>query len=155
LLATGKLRVGPGKGGTYTFGVNSDDGFSVIIRGKSFVNGTNASTAGGIFSFNDGRGVADSLAQVDLPEGDYDIQFVTWEGGGGAAAEFFVAKGPQTGFDSRKFALVGSGETDVRRSAPVVGPNHISVYNFNGTNNLTEALAAVQAFKGGTRTPSA
>jgi hypothetical protein len=155
LLATGKLRVGPGKGGTYTFGVNSDDGFSVVIRGKSFTNGVNASTAGGLFTFNDGRGVADSLAQVDLPEGDYDIQFVTWEGGGGAAAEFFVAKGPQTSFDMNKFALVGTGESDVRRKAPLVGPNKISVSNFNGTTNLSQALAAVQAFKGGTRTPDA
>lgn len=155
LLATGKLRVGPGKGGTYTFGVNSDDGFSVIIRDKSFVNGTNASTVGGIFTFNAGRGASDSFAQVDLPEGDYDIQFATWEGGGGAAAEFFVAKGALTSFDNRKFALVGSGESDVRRTAPVVGPNHISVHNFNGSTSLSTALAAVQAFKAGTRTPDA
>jgi hypothetical protein len=158
LLATGKLRVGPGKGGTYTFGVNSDDGFSVIIRGKSFTNAAGqagTSTAGGIFTFNDGRGVQDSFAQVDLPEGDYDVQFVTWEGGGGAAAEFFVAKGALTAFDANKFALVGTGEKDVRRKAPLVGPNHISVANFNGTTSLTEALAAVQAFKAGTRTADA
>ncbi|HEV8604817.1 MAG TPA: PEP-CTERM sorting domain-containing protein [Tepidisphaeraceae bacterium] len=158
LLATGKLRVGPGKGGTYTFGVNSDDGFSVIIRGKSFTNAAGqpgTSTAGGIFTFNDGRGAQDSFAQVDLPEGDYDIQFVTWEGGGGAAAEFFVAKGALTSFDNTKFALVGSGEKDVRRKAPFVGPNHISVANFNGTTSLSQALAAVQAFKAGTRTPDA
>jgi hypothetical protein len=154
VIATGKLRVGAGKGGVYTFGVNSDDGFSVIIRGKSFTNAAGqagTSTDGGIFSFNAGRGAQDSLAQVDLPEGDYDVQLVNWEGGGGASVEFFVAKGAQTAFDINKFALVGSGENDVRRKAPIVGPNRITVSNFNGTTNLNEALAAVQAFKAGTR----
>src|SRR6267142_1384850 len=158
VIATGRLRVGPGKGGVYTFGVNSDDGFSVIIRGKSFSNPAGqagTSTDGGIFNFNSGRGAQDSLAQVTLEEGDYDIQLVNWEGGGGASVEFFVTKGAQTAFDMNKFALVGTGEKDVRRKAPLVGPNHISVANFNGTTSLTQALAAVQAFKAGTRTPDA
>jgi hypothetical protein len=157
ILATGKIRIPAGQGGVYTFGVNSDDGFLLVIRGKSFSNPAGqagTSTAGGYLTFNDGRGAQDSLGQVTLEEGDYDIQLQYWEGGGGAAVELFAAKGAKTAFDG-DFRLVGQPEQTVRRNAPFVGPNHISVANFNGTTSLSEALAAVQAFKAGTRTPDA
>jgi len=157
LLATGKIRVPAGQGGVYTFGVNSDDGFMLTIRGKSFSNAAGqvgTSTEGGILTFNNGRGTDDSLGQVTLEPGDYDIQLQYWEGGGGSAVELFAAKGAKTAFDS-DFRLVGQPEQSFRRKAPFVGPNHITVSNFNGTTNLNAALAAVQAFKAGTRNADA
>jgi hypothetical protein len=157
VISTGRIRIPAGQGGVYTFGVNSDDGFQMIIKGKSFTNasgGVGTSTEGGILTYNNGRGTDDSFGQVTLEEGDYDIQLQSWEGGGGSAVELFAAKGAKTGFDG-DFRLVGQQEKSYRRQAPVVGPNHITVSNFNGTTNLTAALAAVQAFKAGTRTPDA
>ena len=157
VISTGKIRIPAGQGGVYTFGVNSDDGFQLVIRGKSFSDAAGqvgTSTEGGILTFNNGRGTDDSLGQVTLEAGDYDIQLQAWEGGGGSAVELFAAKGAKTGFDS-DFRLVGQQEKSYRRQAPVVGPNHITVSNFNGTTSLTEALAAVQAFKAGTRTADA
>jgi hypothetical protein len=144
VIASGTIRIPVGQGGIYTFGVNSDDGFTLQIQGKTFNTpagqaGTN--TAGGILNFHDGRGANDSLGQVFLEEGDHNIQLVNWEGGGGAAVELFAAKGPHTSFNNTDFRLVGAPEqTYVRNSGSVA--NGFTVANFNGTTNLSQALTA-------------
>jgi hypothetical protein len=143
VIASGRIRIPAGQGGIYTFGVNSDDGFTLQIKGKQFntpAGQAGTTTAGGILKFHDGRGAQDSLGQVFLEEGDHDIQLVNWEGGGGAAVELFAAKGPKTGFDS-DFRLVGAPEeTYVRNSGRA--PFGFTVRNYNGTTNLNAALTA-------------
>ena len=157
VIANGRIRIPAGQGGVYTFGVNSDDGFRLIVNGQSFssAHGQGGTTiANGALMFNAGRGTQDSLGQITLAPGDYDIQLQTWEGGGGAAVELFAAKGAHTGF-SDQFNLVGAPLQTFRRKAGTVAANGFTVRNFNGTTDLTQALAAVTAFKAGTRTPDA
>jgi len=71
--------------GCYTFGVNSDDGFSTSFgRGLSDVFGL---TVG---RFDGGRGASDSLFSfVIYKDGLYPMRTLWWEGGGGANIEIF------------------------------------------------------------------
>src|SRR6266540_6810257 len=72
--------------GYYTFGVNSDDGFKVSVAP-----GIGGDVLGlTLGSFNTGRGSADTLFDVYVPNsGIYPVRLLWWEGGGGANCEFF------------------------------------------------------------------
>lgn len=73
--ATGFIEL---QAGWHTFGVNSDDGFGLDIGGWR------------VCEYYDGRGTADTLGSVLIPEaGIYPIRLAHWEGGGGAAVELF------------------------------------------------------------------
>jgi len=80
--------------GSWTFGVNSDDGFSCSI-------GVNT------FSHPQPRGASDTLAAFNLAAGDYPVRLVFYECGGGSSLEFFAASGVQSGFNA-SFRLVGN-----------------------------------------------
>ncbi len=79
--------------GFWTFGVNSDDGFSVTLGANTF-------------SYPSPRGPGDTLATFNLPAGDYPVRLVFYECGGGSELEFFAAAGTFTSFNSA-FRLVG------------------------------------------------
>ena len=84
--------------GQWTFGVNSDDGFSLDITGYgcSFHS-----------EFAAGRGASDTLATFNFPQaGNYDVNLLWFQGGGGAEAEFFAAQALKHAWDS-SFQLVG------------------------------------------------
>jgi hypothetical protein len=84
--------------GPWTFGVNSDDGFSLELD-----NGTDNF----YMEFPNGRGAADSISTFNVTEaGVYNIRLVQFEGGGGAAGELFAGSGAFGGFDA-SFRLVG------------------------------------------------
>lgn len=71
--------------GFYTLGVNSDDGFKVTST-----TGVDA-TAPTLGSFDGGRGVADSLFNLGVPQaGVYPFRLIWFEGTGGSAAEWFT-----------------------------------------------------------------
>ena len=75
VTATGTLVIPAA--GTYTFGCDSDDGFSLTITGATFSSVTNATNASGTNSlqYNGGRGVADTLGVVTFSSaGDYPDQ---------------------------------------------------------------------------------
>ena len=67
-------------GGMVTFGVNSDDGFVLWIDGEEVGEAGN-------------RGRTNSLMTVDLEPGQHDLRMITWERGGGAGANMFIARG--------------------------------------------------------------
>jgi hypothetical protein len=109
VVATGTVRIPTT--GMYTFGVNSDDGFRLTIGGQRFEGafgqaGTSID-ANGSLQFTAGRGVDNSLGTIFLKAGDYPIQMVNWEGGGGAAVELYASPGAKTGYDPSTFNLVG------------------------------------------------
>jgi hypothetical protein len=96
--------------GTWTFGVNSDDGFRLVI---------------GTFemAYPDPRGPSDSLATFNAPAaGDYPLRLVYYERGGGAGLEFFAAQGSQNAW-SPVFRLVGDSANGglAVRSTPLSG----------------------------------
>ena len=80
--------------GSWTFGVNSDDGFTCTI-------GVNT------FSYPTPRGASDTLATFTLAAGDYPVRLTFYECGGGSELEFFAAAGVQGGFNAN-FRLVGN-----------------------------------------------
>jgi hypothetical protein len=111
VIATGTVRIPTT--GMYTFGVNSDDGFRMTIGGQRFEGafgqaGT-AINANGALEFNAGRGVDNSLGTIFLKAGDYPIQVLNWEGGGGAAVEVYASPGIKTAYDPSTFNLIGAG----------------------------------------------
>ncbi|NQT51813.1 CotH kinase family protein, partial [bacterium] len=96
--------------GAWTFGVNSDDGFRLTLTGAVTTQVTNSSTAAGsdTISFANPRGPGDTFGVFSFAAaGDYELELVVYERGGGAEMELFAAAGARTAFDAGAFDLVG------------------------------------------------
>lgn len=91
--------------GTWTFGVNSDDGFGLDI-GEQRV------------AYPEPRGPADTLGAFTFNQpGSYPLRLVYYERGGGAGVEFFAAQGLHDFWNETDFILVGdiaNGGLEVR-----------------------------------------
>lgn len=81
--------------GTYTFGLNSDDGGRIVINGTT------------VMEDDSFHGPEDRFGSVTLAAGTHSFQAVMFEGGGGDGVEFFAAPGNLTSFDAAVFRLVG------------------------------------------------
>ncbi len=96
VLVTGSIIIPTA--GAWTFGVNSDDGFSLELSRQPDVFTS---------SFPGLRGASDTLATFNIPEpGAYAVRLVSFERGGGSGLEFFAAPGALASFSSA-FDLVG------------------------------------------------
>jgi hypothetical protein len=96
MLVTGKIIIP--SAGTYTFGVNSDDGFRLTLTGAS---GTFTSY------YPDLRGTSDTFGVFDIgTPGIYDVRLIMYENYGGSCLEFFAARGNYSTFTD-DFHLVG------------------------------------------------
>src|SRR5437588_7451416 len=95
--------------GNWTFGVNSDDGFSLTIGSFSV-------------SYPNPRGPGDTLQTFNFPAaGDYALRLVFYECGGGTEVELFAAQGSCAGWDPTTFRLVGDAANGgLTVKAPVV-----------------------------------
>jgi hypothetical protein len=88
LEALGYLDLAPG---TYTFAVNSDDGFLATMGVGASPKDLFQSTQLGLF--NAGRGVSETQFTFSVSEaGYYPLRLVYWEGGGGASVEFYEVR---------------------------------------------------------------
>ena len=135
LKATGKVHIG--SAGTYTFGVNSDDGFSLRIAGVNTTWVANATNSAGTdtVQYNSLRAAGDTLARYAFPAaGDYDMTLIMWENGGGSSCELWAALGAKSAYDST-FRLVG----DTARGGLPVMSTPVS-----GSGNSTGFAAAVR-----------
>jgi CotH kinase protein/Lamin Tail Domain/Chitobiase/beta-hexosaminidase C-terminal domain/PA14 domain len=81
--------------GVYTFGINSDDGGSILIDGAEIMRDDNFHSA------------QDAFGTVTLTAGVHTFRAVMFETAGGDCFEFFAAPGNFTQFDARAFRLVG------------------------------------------------
>jgi hypothetical protein len=126
LEATGILTIPVA--GTWTFGVNSDDGFRATI-------GTNT------FLFPSPRGPADTFATFNLNAGEYPVRLVFYERSGGAEVEFFVAQGTHTSFNSN-FRLVGDSANGglAVKSLPASGCGGASLRSLINTDVQSQML---------------
>ena len=110
--------------GPWTFGVNSDDGFRLVIGSFQV-------------AYPNPRGPDDTLGTFNVPAaGDYPLRLVYYERGGGAGLELFAAPGSRAIWDSTNFRLVGdtaNGGLAVR-SIPVAGGGGGSLREFIGTD---------------------
>lgn len=94
--------------GLWTFGVNSDDGFRLVLERDGQV----------LTSQFDGlRGPSDTLQTFDLTAGRWNVRLQVFEHGGGSSAELFAAAGEYTSFVGGAFRLVG----DVANGGLAVG----------------------------------
>ena len=81
--------------GDWTFGVNSDDGFWLSVGGF-------------IMSYPDPRGPSDTLQTFHFDAaGDYPLDLIFYECGGGAELEVYAAQGAFGFWDPTNFRLVG------------------------------------------------
>ena len=121
--------------GSWTFGVNSDDGFSLTIG--SF----------GV-AYPDPRGPSDTLQTFDFPAaGDYPLRLVYYECGGGSEVELFAAQGSFSGWDATHFRLVGdeaNGGLGVK-SLVVSGGNGGSSYRRFIQTDTQTAMSGINA----------
>ncbi|MBK1882295.1 lamin tail domain-containing protein [Luteolibacter pohnpeiensis] len=81
--------------GTYTFGLNSDDGGRILIDGTEIMRDD---------SFH---GPTDHFGTISLTAGEHSFQVVMFEGNSGDCLEFFAASGARSTFDASVFHLVG------------------------------------------------
>ena len=103
---TGTVRI-PATG-TWTFGVNSDDGFRLKIDGAAFTNvyGSGTTASGDTMEYAVGRARGDSLGLATLSAGDHAFELNYYQGTGGSGLEFFAASGSWSSFNAN-FKLVG------------------------------------------------
>ena len=96
--------------GYWTFGVNSDDGFGLSIGGFST-------------TYADPRAPGDTLATFYFPEaGDYPLDLIFYECGGGSEVELYAAPGTFSSWDPNNFRLVGDvGNGGLAVRSTVVG----------------------------------
>ncbi|MEN9674486.1 MAG: hypothetical protein RIS76_382, partial [Verrucomicrobiota bacterium] len=93
LEATGYLTIPTA--GNWSFGVNSDDGFQLVVGGRTNI-------------FDGGRGPADTIATFNLAAGTYPIRLVYFNGCCGAEVEVYAASGSYASWDATvNWALVG------------------------------------------------
>jgi len=160
VVATGTVRIPTT--GMYTFGVNSDDGFRLTIGGQrfegAFGQGGTSIDANGSLQFTAGRGVDNSLGTIFLKAGDYPIQVVNWEGGGGAAVEVYASPGAKTAYDPSTFNLIGGPVINGSTGRNKVQTVSTWTYEpYTGATNVTDVInahfgAASPAVKGTTVT---
>ena len=97
--------------GWYTFGFRGDDGGLLKLIGADF-----QSRWGGAIALDDTlayvgtTGDSNSGGVTWLDEGEYLIEFLFFERGGGAYVELWAAQGDYSSFDAEAFALVGDWE---------------------------------------------
>lgn len=94
------------KAGTTRLGVNSDDGFRLTIGvGTNPKDAFAIQPAGAVFA--GARGAADSEWDIEVEaDGIYPVRLITWDGGGGASAEFYSVNPPEAGGEK---TLINSG----------------------------------------------
>ena len=81
--------------GNWTFGINSDDGFTLSIGSSTM-------------SYPNPRAPGDTLQTFSFPAaGDYPLDLVFYECGGGSEVELYAAKGSFGSWDPTNFRLVG------------------------------------------------
>lgn len=93
IIATGNITI-PATG-TYTFGLNSDDGGRIVIDGTEVMRDD---------SFH---GPQDSFGTITLTAGQHSFEVIMFEGGVGDCVEFFAAAGSHSSFNASLFRLVG------------------------------------------------
>ena len=111
MIVKGTIHIPEGESGTYTLGVNSDDGFTLQFPGQNFISVVNGEIVefetGTALRFYGVRATADTLGVIDLPAGDHPFWLTFHESVGGAVVEFFAARGVHSAFDPVVFRLVG------------------------------------------------
>lgn len=126
ILVKGKVRIP--QTGNWTFGVSSDDGYSMTLT-----KGAKTYTS----AYPDPRSPGTTLSVFNIAEaGTHDLRLVFYEQGGGSELELFAARGSFTNFSAANFRLVG----DVAGGGLEVGAGN--VWYTNSFNDSTWTLGS-------------
>lgn len=154
LLAIAKSRISIPEAGDYTIQVRSDDGFALRIKGQPWV----AMNGDGYIDpldptalvFERGTGDANTRGVVNLAAGEYDVEFVYWEGGGGAYFEVTSATGSRLTSDSAQWVAFGSSETvpelDTLNAVRLTGAADVRNQRLRNNAGGTNVLPAMRYF---------
>jgi len=110
MRVTGTITIA--SGGTYSFGVNSDEGCRLSINGTALITDDSLHSA------------TDHVAQLALAAGTYPLELIYFERFGGEAVELFAAAGSHPAFDS-SFRLIGDTANGGLAVQTVVGGNPV------------------------------
>ncbi|HOX04642.1 MAG TPA: PA14 domain-containing protein [Candidatus Paceibacterota bacterium] len=154
LVIVAKTRILIAEAGDYTFGAHGDDGFALRIRGQTWksVSGIGQTAPGdpSTLVYQYGTGDANTRGVVSLAAGEYDLEFVWFEDGGGASVELYAAKGAVTcDSESKFFHLVGYQPATPPVTFVDVGVSsagwtvEYDAPGGTGLNNIAEAEAAL------------
>ena len=119
--------------GDYTFGVHSDDGFALRIRGFEW---SSVSGLGRIDSLDPqtiywelGTGDSNTRGIINLPVGNHSVEFVTWNGTGGRYHELYAAEGAfSADGDTATWELVGA-QPGIKTIPNILGTNVWEVWH--------------------------
>ena len=159
LLARCVIRVT--NAGAYTFGFSSDDGARLRIFGTNFTDSTwlnpehptGPAHTNNTLSFSLPTGNSDTLGVCYLQPGTYGLEFLTWEGGGEAYCEVFVAQGAKTRIDTG-FRLVGHApSTPANHSSGTDADGWKVVVLKHGATSLASAAAQIGEYWSGSNRP--
>jgi hypothetical protein len=127
--------------GNYSFQVRGDDGFAMRIGGQNW---GGVSGGGGIdpldsrtIYFAGGTGDSNTIGTMNLAPGNYSLEFVGFEGGGGASQELSVA------VNGGPFTLLGSAATAIQQPGVTSAGWSVLTSAVGGTaiNNIADAQA--------------
>ncbi len=93
ILATASIHIP--EGGTWTFGINSDDGARLRIDGAD------------VIVDDDTHAERDTFGSLGLSTGVHELELLYFQRSGDAALELFAAPGRHTSYDPSVFRLVG------------------------------------------------
>jgi len=142
IISLAHARIKVAEAGKYTFNVHSDDGFAMRIFNaqfsKSAGNGTIDAVSKDTLVHPGNTGDANTQAVVDLAAGEYNIEFMSWERGGGAFYELTAAKGDfvTSGAETKRPQWLAVGD-------PRVLDERIQPPGGGGIGKLTKPLTIV------------
>ena len=100
--------------GDYTIRVRGDDGYGLRIPGVNFVDvegdaRNTLGTDGSSSYFTSGSGNTNAWITITVPEdGDYLVEFFSFEGGGGSNQEILINTGHHNNFNANGWELLGN-----------------------------------------------
>ncbi len=135
ILSIAKTRIRVATADTYTIQVRGDDGFALRIKGQPWVKVSGDGYIDPLdptaLLFERGTGDANTRGVIDLPAGDHDVEFIHWEGDGGAYYEVTSATGERLNPGDAQWLPFGS--TD---SLPAIdATNAVYLEDYAGVHN--------------------
>ena len=170
IISVAHARIRVQEPGEYTFNVHSDDGFGLRIFGAEFSdvqgNGSLDPISRNTMQHAANTGDSNTQAVTTLAAGEYNVEFMSWERGGGAFYEVTAAKGNfvggAAGTQAQWLAVGDPSELPQRTVNPEAGfaslTRPLEIYNLNnivpadGLELLREDI--LEAIADGTTTAS-
>lgn len=152
MLLVAKARVSVATPGDYTIQVRSDDGFVLRFPGRNW---SGAAGAGYIdpldpsaLVYELGTGDANTRGVISLPAGEHDVEFVYWEGVGGAYCEITSASGNRLNPGEARWLPLGSSETlpelNTINAVHMLAPATVANVNFARESSRSNNLPALR-----------